>query len=231
MSDKSKKEGNDNSLTPESASAIGADASKDASTRPESATVGRTPEVPEQSADSTATSQAEALPDPTAEELLALANDRYLRARADFENYRKRMAREFTEVRESAQQQTVTELLGIYDFIQLAVEHAETASDMDAIRQGLKMIFAEFEKTFANLGVKLIETHNQDFDPNLHEAISQEASADIPEGKIIRQWKPGFTLGNKLLRPSSVVVSSGKPVEEESAGETGAESTSGHPDK
>lgn len=182
------------------------------------------PNQNQEAADSKASeTQSESLPDPSPEELLALANDRYLRARADFENYRKRMAREFTEVRENARQQTVSEFLGIYDFILLAIEHAETAVDMDAIRQGLRMIFTEFERTFENLDVKLIETVGKDFDPNLHEAISQEASADIPEGKIIRQWKPGFTLGNRLLRPASVVVSSGQPVPEPAQDETAPE--------
>jgi molecular chaperone GrpE len=212
MSGKNKKEGKGNPVSPESLP--GSDAEMEQVV----------PNQNQEAADSKASeTQSESLPDPSPEELLALANDRYLRARADFENYRKRMAREFTEVRENARQQTVSEFLGIYDFILLAIEHAETAVDMDAIRQGLRMIFTEFERTFENLDVKLIETVGKDFDPNLHEAISQEASADIPEGKIIRQWKPGFTLGNRLLRPASVVVSSGQPVPEPAQDETAPE--------
>lgn len=212
MSGKNKKEGKANPVSPESLP--GSDAEMEQVV----------PNQNQEAADSKASeTQSESLPDPSPEELLALANDRYLRARADFENYRKRMAREFTEVRENTRQQTVSEFLGIYDFILLAIEHAETAVDMDAIRQGLRMIFTEFERTFENLDVKLIETVGKDFDPNLHEAISQEASADIPEGKIIRQWKPGFTLGNRLLRPASVVVSSGQPVPEPTQNETAPE--------
>ncbi|NLZ62484.1 MAG: nucleotide exchange factor GrpE [Lentisphaerae bacterium] len=212
MSGKNKKEGKANPVSPESLP--GSDAEMEQVV----------PNQNQEAADSKASeTQSESLPDPSPEELLALANDRYLRARADFENYRKRMAREFTEVRENTRQQTVSEFLGIYDFILLAIEHAETAVDMDAIRQGLRMIFTEFERTFENLDVKLIETVGKDFDPNLHEAISQEASADIPEGKIIRQWKPGFTLGNRLLRPASVVVSSGQPVPEPAQDETAPE--------
>ncbi|NLF94695.1 MAG: nucleotide exchange factor GrpE [Oligosphaeraceae bacterium] len=220
MSDKNKKEGKDHPVSPESL--------PDAEAETELAISNQNQDDADGKA---AAAQPEPLPDPSPEELLALANDRYLRARADFENYRKRMAREFTDVRENARQQTLAEFLGIYDFILLAIEHAETAIDMDAIRQGLRMIFAEFERTFDNLGVKRIETADQDFDPNLHEAISQEASADIPEGKIIRQWKPGFTLGNRLLRPASVVVSSGQPEAPQAAEETGAESTSNQPEK
>jgi len=154
-------------------------------------------------------------PEPTPEELLAQANDRYLRTRADFENYRKRMAREFGEVRDSARQQTIAEFLNVYDMFMLAVDHADQATDLESLKQGLKMILGEFQQTFENLGVKRMETLGQDFDPNIHEATSQEPSDTIPEGKIIREWKTGFLLNSKLLRTANVVVSSGKPSNEE----------------
>lgn len=154
-------------------------------------------------------------PEPTPEELLALANDRYLRARADFENYRKRMAREFGEVRDSARQQTIAEFLNVFDMFQLAVDHADQASDLESLKQGLKMILGEFQRTFENLGVKRMETVGQDFDPTIHEATSQEPSDTVPEGKVIREWKSGFLLNSKLLRTANVVVSSGKANNEE----------------
>jgi molecular chaperone GrpE len=151
---------------------------------------------------------AEATPGP--EELLAQANDRYLRARADFENYRKRMAREFNETRDNARMQTVNEFLPVYDMFCLAIEHARNCDDVEGVKQGLSMILNEFQRTFENLGVKKMQTENADFDPSLHEAISQEESDEIAEGKILREWKAGFTLNDKLLRPANVVVSAGK---------------------
>jgi molecular chaperone GrpE len=154
-------------------------------------------------------------PEPTTEELLAQANDRYLRARADFENYRKRMGREVGEIRESARQQTIAEFLNVFDMFLLAVDHADQATDLESLKQGLNMILSEFQRTFENLGVKRMETIGQDFDPNFHEAISQEPSDTVPEGKIIREWKAGFLLNSKLLRTANVVVSSGKQSEEE----------------
>ena len=154
-------------------------------------------------------------PEPTTEELLAQANDRYLRARADFENYRKRMGREFGKIRESARQQTIAEFLNVFDMFLLAVDHADQATDLESLKQGLNMILSEFQRTFENLGVKRMETIGQDFDPNIHEATSQEPSDTIPEGKIIREWKAGFLLNSKLLRTANVVVSSGKQKEEE----------------
>lgn len=147
---------------------------------------------------------------PSPEELLALANERFLRARADFENYRKRMAREFNETRDNARMQTVNEFLPVYDMFCLAIEHARNCDDVEGVKQGLSMILNEFQRTFENLGVKKMQTENADFDPSLHEAISQEESDEIAEGKILREWKAGFTLNDKLLRPANVVVSAGK---------------------
>ncbi len=159
----------------------------------------------------TGTPPAPSPPELTPEELLALANERYLRARADFENYRKRMAREFGEARDSSRQQTIAEFLNVYDMFLMAVDHADQATDLESLKQGLKMILGEFQRTFENLGVKRMETVGLDFDPNIHEATSQEPSDTIPEGKIIREWKSGFLLNSKLLRTATVVVSSGKP--------------------
>ena len=173
-----------------------------------------TAESPDVNATEAQETQA-APPEPTTEELLAQANDRYLRARADFENYRKRMAREFGEVRDSARQQTIAEFLNVFDMFLLAVDHADQATDLESLKQGLNMILSEFQRTFENLGVKRMETIGQDFDPNIHEATSQEPSDTIPEGKIIREWKAGFLLNSKLLRTANVVVSSGKQKEEE----------------
>lgn len=177
-------------------------------------TVQSTADTPDVTSPEAQETQA-APPEPTPEELLALANDRFLRARADFENYRKRMAREFGEVRDSTRQQTIAEFLNVYDMFLLAVDHADQATDLESLKQGLKMILGEFQRTFENLGVKRMETLGQDFDPNIHEATSQEPSDTIPEGKIIREWKTGFLLNSKLLRTANVVVSSGKQSNEE----------------
>lgn len=152
--------------------------------------------------------------EPTLEEQLAKANDKYLRARADFENYRRRMAREFNEVRETAKSNAIREFLSVYDMFLLAVNHSDQSDDLESLKQGLKMIFNEFLKTYENLGVKQLETVGKDFDPNFHEAVSQQCSDTIPEGKIISEWKAGFLLNDKLLRAANVIVSAGKENEE-----------------
>jgi len=145
---------------------------------------------------------------------IAELTDKLLRSRAEFDNYRKRIAREFGDVREQAKQRTIGEFLNVYDFFMLAISHIETSSDIESIKQGMQMILTEFERTFESLGVKEVTAVGQPFDARFHEAVAQEASDSVPEGSVIRQWKSGFTVGENLLRPATVVVSSGKPVAE-----------------
>lgn len=137
------------------------------------------------------------------------ANDRCLRTRADFDNYRKRMQREAVESRFQATLQVVTEFLRLHDQLSLALDHALTAPDASTIRQGLELTRAEFERILTALGVSRMLTAGVPFDPALHEAIAQEPSAVVPAGTVLREWKGGFLLGDRLLRPATVTVSSG----------------------
>lgn len=79
------------------------------------------------------------------------------------------------------------------------------------------MIQAEFQRSFEKLGVKPIDTVEHNFNPALHDAVAQETSTTVPEGQIIRQWKPGYLIGDKVLRVATVVVSSGPPVSQNDA--------------
>jgi molecular chaperone GrpE len=165
--------------------------------------------------------------EPTLEEKLAESeakvaelNDRLLRCRAEFDNYRKRMAREYAENRESAKINTISEFLNVYDYFMMAMDHAAHSNDLEPLKQGMDMILNEFKRTLGNLGVAEIPAVNCPFDAKLHEAVAQEASETVEEGVIIRQWKPGFKVGDHLLRPATVVVSSGKPKAEPEAAES-----------
>lgn len=157
--------------------------------------------------------------EPTLEELLAEETDKLLRLRADFDNYRKRMARETDEIRERSKIIVVSDFLPVYDFFRMAMDHAAHTDDINALKQGMQMIMNEFSRAFEELGVKEIEAVGKAFDPKLHDAVKSEASEDIPEGIVISQWKAGYKLGDRLIRPSSVVVSSGPAKEEEKKGE------------
>ena len=156
---------------------------------------------------------AEAEPDYKAQ--LAELQDKYLRKLAEFDNYRKRMAREFMEARDQARRATIGDFLTVYDYFSMGMSAIETAADIAVLKQGMEMIWAEFQRVLDGLNVKEIESVGKPFDANIHEAMSQEASDTVPEGVVIRQWKAGFKIGDKLLRPAMVVVSTGKPKEAE----------------
>jgi len=143
------------------------------------------------------------------EKTIAELNDKLLRQKAEADNYRKRMQREMTELRRIVKQGTIQEFLPVCDHFQMAVNHAELNADIDTIKQGMNMILTEFNRVFENLGVEKMETVGTKFNPQEHEAISQEYSDEIPKDHITKEWKPGYKIAGKLLRPAGVVVSSG----------------------
>ncbi|MGN0867404.1 MAG: nucleotide exchange factor GrpE [Oligosphaeraceae bacterium] len=162
---------------------------------------------------------------PSLEEQLEEMKGNYLRSLAELENYRKRMAREMNEVRESTRHRALTEVLGIYDLLQMAVDSARTAQDVASLRQGVEMTFGELKRTLNGLGVEAVDALGQTFDPACHQAVGMEASDEVPEGTVLRQWKPGFRIGGKLVRPAVVVVSKG-PEKPEPAAAPGEEAAS-----
>ena len=137
------------------------------------------------------------------------ATDRYLRAKAEMENVRKRGQRDLAEAREYTKSVTVGEFFSPFDHFQMAMAHVEESPDVETMKQGMKMILAEFQRGFENLGITLVDATGKEFNPAEHEAVAQEASDTVPEGQVMRQWKCGYKMGDKLLRPASVVVSSG----------------------
>ena len=151
----------------------------------------------------------EAPKEPTPEEIIAELNDKLLRLHADFDNYRKRMAREANETRERSKIAVISEFLPVYDFYNMAMKHAATSDDLNAIKQGMQMILNEFKRALDSFSVKEISTEGKSFDPKLHEAAKSEPSETVPDGVIIAQWKPGYMMGERLIRPAMVVVSSG----------------------
>ena len=144
---------------------------------------------------------------------LAEAEDKILRIRAEYDNYRKRSYRELSDARAYAKTDALTPILTVYDHFKMAVAAAETTDNMKSILDGLKMINSDFVKAMDELGVEEINAVGEKFDPNLHEAVAEESS-DQEEGTILKQWQCGYRIGGKLLRPATVVVSSGQPEDE-----------------
>jgi molecular chaperone GrpE len=162
--------------------------------------------------------QKEAAPpkDPAAEKIAALEKetaelkDKFLRVTAEFDNYRKRTFKEMSAQRVSVAADTVIPFIQLYDQFSMAMTASEKSDNAAAVKEGLKMILSGYKKAFEDLGFEEIKCAGADFDPNIHEAVAREASETVPAGKIIKQWRAGFKLGDRIVRHPAVVVSSGK---------------------
>jgi molecular chaperone GrpE len=145
--------------------------------------------------------------------------DRYLRAAADLENMRKRTKRELDDARYDTKNKVLKEMLPVVDNLERAIEHASTggagADDAatKAIVEGVQLVLRQFQSAFERLDIKPIEALNQPFDPNLHEAISQQES-EQPPGTIVQVLQRGYRTGERLLRPALVVVAKAKAAPE-----------------
>jgi len=135
--------------------------------------------------------------------------DLALRSQADFENYKKRCAREKEEAIKYANSSLLERLVAIVDNFELGLSAAREESESSPIYSGMNLVLKQLNDFLAENGLQPIEAVGQKFDPNLHEAIAHEPSDEFPEGTVIRQTRRGYRFKDRLLRPSSVVVSSG----------------------
>src|SRR6266403_4492808 len=135
--------------------------------------------------------------------------DLALRSQADFENYKKRSAREKEEAIKYANSSLLEKLIAIVDNFELGLEAARAEGEKSPVFSGMSMVLKQLMDFLADSGLQPIDATGRKFDPNLHEAIAHEPSAEFPEGVVIRQTRRGYRMKDRLLRPSSVVVSSG----------------------
>ena len=137
--------------------------------------------------------------------------DLALRSQADFENYKKRAAREKNEAIKYANSSLLEKLVAIIDNFELGLEAARAEGENSPIFSGMSMVLKQLMDFLTDNGLEPIDAAGQKFDPNLHEAIAHEPSEEFPEGTVVRQTRRGYRMKDRLLRPSSVVVSSGEP--------------------
>lgn len=135
--------------------------------------------------------------------------DLALRSQADFENYKKRAAREKEEAIKYANSSMLERLIAIVDNFELGLSAARGEGEKSPIFAGMNMVLKQLTDFLTDNGLQPIDAEGQKFDPNLHEAIAHEASEKVREGLVIRQTRRGYRMKDRLLRPSSVVVSSG----------------------
>ncbi|XP_038975016.1 protein GrpE-like [Phoenix dactylifera] len=168
-------------------------------------------------------------------EELSTERDRILRISADFDNFRKRTERERLSLMTNAQGQVIESLLPVLDnFERAKIQIKVETEGEEKINNSYQSIYKQFLEIFDSLGVETVETVGNPFDPLLHEAIMREESMEFEEGIIIQEFRKGFKLGERLLRPSMVKVSAGpgpaKPEDggssaDEGSGEASQEST------
>jgi molecular chaperone GrpE len=144
----------------------------------------------------------------------AAAKERHLRALADLENYRKRALREKDELRAYAAARVIEELLPVLDNLGLALTAAKAPNaELTALVGGIEMVANQFRGALEGQGLQVIAPAGVAFDPNLHEAMAQQPSAEVPEGQVLQVIRVGYSLNGRLLRPASVIVSGGPPPE------------------
>jgi molecular chaperone GrpE len=139
--------------------------------------------------------------------------DRYLRTAADLENLRKRQKREIDDAKLESKGRVLKEMLPVVDNLERAIEHATTQAGSNPIVEGVQLVLRQFVTAFERLDVTPIDAAGQPFDPNLHEAISQQES-DAPPGTVVQVLQRGYKSAERLLRPALVVVAKAKSTPE-----------------
>jgi len=139
----------------------------------------------------------------------AKLKDLALRARADLDNFRKRSLREKEDAIRYANNGLLEKLLPVIDNFELGLEAARNATDAASVLQGMTMVHRQLQDFIRSQGLEEVPAEGESFDPNKHDAVSQEFSADIAEGQVIRQVRKGYKLKDRLLRAASVIVSKG----------------------
>jgi molecular chaperone GrpE len=134
-------------------------------------------------------------------------NDRLLRLQAEFENYKKRMARERSEFMKFANEALLLEFFPVLDNLERAIATAKSGTDAQGVAEGLDIILRLFHTILEKAGVKVIGALGHEFDPNLHQAVAQVESADGRDSIVVEEVQRGYLLEGRLLRPSMVKVS------------------------
>jgi molecular chaperone GrpE len=150
-------------------------------------------------------------PESTPEELLkqevSLANDKYLRLYAEFDNFRRRTQKERAELLQTAGKDVIVSLLPVLDDFDRAVRHMDNAADVNAVKEGVGLIQQKFKNILSQKGLKEMQSIGTEFDPELHEAITNvPAPTEDQKGKVLDEVEKGYYLNDKVARHAKVVV-------------------------
>jgi molecular chaperone GrpE len=140
-------------------------------------------------------------------EELQQQKDKYLRLFAEFDNFRKRSARENMELRQTAGKEVIISLLDVLDDCDRAERQLQTANNIDQVREGVQLVFSKLRATILSKGLKAMQSIHTDFDVEKHEAITEVPVQDPSlKGKVIDEIQKGYYLNDKLIRHAKVVV-------------------------
>jgi len=132
--------------------------------------------------------------------------ERLLREAADFENYKKRAARERQDAVTFANESLLQKLMPVLDTFEMALAAASDGAAAQSLQAGVLMVYNQLKSALADAGLEEIDARGKVFDHNLHEAVSQQESAEVPEGSVMQQIRKGYKFRNRLVRPAGVIV-------------------------
>jgi molecular chaperone GrpE len=135
--------------------------------------------------------------------------DRLLRTAAEFDNYRKRIERDRLALNDSIAASVLADLLPIVDDLERALAADATSEGAEAYRRGVELVLKQIQELLRRRGVTAIDAVGADFDPNLHQAVSHEPAEGHREGEVIEEFRRGYKIGDRLLRPAMVKVAKG----------------------
>ena len=144
---------------------------------------------------------------------LVETKNRYLRLYAEFDNYKKRIQKDKEELLRYGNESLLHDLLPVMDSLEMALQHASDSSSEGLIR-GVEITFREFQRVVEKFGLLPIAAMGKPFDPSVHHAMAQVERADLDDKTVVEEFRKGYMLGDKVLRPSLVAVSK-KPPEED----------------
>ena len=133
-------------------------------------------------------------------------NDKFLRQAAEFENFKRRNAKERIDLIQTAGKDVIVDLLDVIDDSERAEKQMDTTTDLELLKEGVSLVFSKLRNTLTAKGLKPMNARGKDFDPDLHEAIAEIEAGDEMKGKVIDEVQKGYYLNDKIIRYAKVVV-------------------------
>jgi molecular chaperone GrpE len=141
--------------------------------------------------------------------------DTALRLQAEFDNYRKRVAREKADLSSRAAERVVSELLPVLDNLERAIDHTLEGGELDQLLKGVEMVHQQVGDVFTKEGVQIVDPFGEAFDPLVHQAVGTQEDPGVPDQTCVKVLQRGYLLGGRVVRPAMVIVSHGGPARKE----------------